>query len=464
MKYRILLSLFALVLLAGMFVSGQKKASPGTDTAFARTLFPEAATFTSNSQPFAYIQASDAKKTIGYAVLSEDLNLGIKGYGGPVPLMIALSPTGEVLNIRALSNNETPSYSGALGSFVQQFIHKGPMNRLELGRDIDAITGATITSDAVTETVRAVLKRFSSEVLHQKSETASPALRIHRQDILFPVLLLAVALTALLLRNTTLRWLAMTGGFIYFGIMTHTMLSIVQVANLGLLNIPDIFKNTPWFMTLVLAFVPAIIIGRIYCGSLCPFALVQEILLLFRKARHKPSPISPAIDTALRNIKYGLLIGLILLCFLLGNASAANIEPFVTLFSAHASKLAWAFLLLMMVLGVFHFRFWCVYLCPVGALTGLVSSVSWWKIRAKAGCTHCGACSRICPTRAISIDPLKAKGWKLKDGPTLQGSGPSCLQPLASSPKVSIDNAECILCGKCLKRCRGGQLALIRKP
>jgi polyferredoxin len=114
------------------------------------------------------------------------------------------------------------------------------------------------------------------------------------------------------------------------------------------------------------------------------------------------------------------------LCFILGNASAANIEPFITLFAGHGSKLAWSLLTLMLIMAVFNFRFWCKYLCPVGALTGLAATFSLNKIRPNTTCTACGTCSKICPTQAISIDP--------------QGA------PV-------IDPAECISCTKCLRAC-----------
>jgi polyferredoxin len=113
-------------------------------------------------------------------------------------------------------------------------------------------------------------------------------------------------------------------------------------------------------------------------------------------------------------------------------------------------------LLLMMILGIFHFRFWCIYLCPVGALTSLTARLSVWKIRAKDRCTSCGACARVCPTRAITLSSSDV-GLSCPVQKTGQGRQ-------ALGDKLDIDHAECILCAKCLQSCKEGQLSLARKP
>lgn len=50
-------------------------------------------------------------------------------------------------------------------------------------------------------------------------------------------------------------------------------------------------------------------------------------------------------------------------------------------------------------------RFWCRYFCPAGALLGLLGRFAPWRRRVKK-CVSCGACAKICPTRAISADGL----------------------------------------------------------
>ena len=50
-------------------------------------------------------------------------------------------------------------------------------------------------------------------------------------------------------------------------------------------------------------------------------------------------------------------------------------------------------------LSLFYKMFWCRYLCPYGALLGLLSAMSPFKIRRDAtGCTGCQRCSAACPS------------------------------------------------------------------
>jgi ferredoxin len=74
---------------------------------------------------------------------------------------------------------------------------------------------------------------------------------------------------------------------------------------------------------------------------------------------------------------------------------------------------------LLLILGVFALnlvqpRFWCRYLCPLGALLGLVSRVSWLRYHvSQADCVACKKCVTVCPTGAI--DPERQFAADLSD-------------------------------------------------
>jgi len=65
-------------------------------------------------------------------------------------------------------------------------------------------------------------------------------------------------------------------------------------------------------------------------------------------------------------------------------------------------------------------------LCPIGALTALISKISLFKAKLGEKCTICGKCIRICPMEAIQIN---------------QGKG------------ITIKGTECILCNQCRNVC-----------
>ena len=340
-----------------------------------------------------------------------------QGYGGPIEMSLSLSPRGAITGLKVLKHNETSSFIGEIDTFLKQFIGRTRKDHFVVGQDIDAISGATITSTAITQ---AVQKRMNASAA--PAEAPFPLRRIVISFGLF-----LIAIIAFMLRHSALRWAVLAGGFAYFGIIAHTMLSIIEVVQAGLRHITSFISNPLWWLLLAFTFISALFLGRIYCGSLCPFAIIQEILFYLKP--HKP-PIAehatPGIDQKIRLTKYALLFAITGLCLITGNAAAANIEPFVTLFAGHGSKLALSLLMLMLIMSVFNFRFWCKYLCPVGALTSLAAVFSLNKIYPTEKCTACGACSKICPTQAISTD---------------QHGMPS------------VDPAECISCAKCLRGC-----------
>jgi polyferredoxin len=164
----------------------------------------------------------------------------------------------------------------------------------------------------------------------------------------------------------------------------------------------------------------------VYCGSICPFAGVQEILFHFgRKLKWKELKFSHEVTQRARFVKFGILFVVLAASFMIGNSSAANIEPFLTLFTAHATQMGWAFLIFILILSAFYFRFWCRFLCPIGAFNGLLSKKSIYKIQFGPECGGCGVCDKVCPVGAIQM---------VDD------------QPL-------IDYPECILCNKCIEKC-----------
>lgn len=100
-------------------------------------------------------------KTIGYIVPSET-----KGFGGTIKLLVAVTPDGRVIDYDILSHNETPGLgdNASKDSFRRQFKDKKEGN-LKVVKDpsdtkhIDAMTGATISSRAVTEGVKKALEQ-----------------------------------------------------------------------------------------------------------------------------------------------------------------------------------------------------------------------------------------------------------------------------------------------------------------
>lgn len=101
-----------------------------------------------------------SEKLLGYAVYSKPASNGIKGYAGETPVMIALSPKQIILGVYLLPNQETPKFAKRVedAGFYKNW--NGLTVKKALKKEVDAVSGATFTSKAVAQSVRAALSKF----------------------------------------------------------------------------------------------------------------------------------------------------------------------------------------------------------------------------------------------------------------------------------------------------------------
>jgi len=104
----------------------------------------------------------NAKKTVlppsGKGVVRQ---VAARGYGGEIKLLVGIDEKGKVSGVKILSHQETPGLGANITApkFLDQFKGKKVTDRLEAKKDIDAISGATISSRAVCHGVQQALKR-----------------------------------------------------------------------------------------------------------------------------------------------------------------------------------------------------------------------------------------------------------------------------------------------------------------
>ncbi len=96
-----------------------------------------------------------------------------QGYGGRVPAMVAFGPDGSISGVKFLANSETPGLGNKVSTepaFAEQFAGL-PAQQLALA-DIDAFTGATISSKAALKAVNAATALYEEQVGSQTVDTA----------------------------------------------------------------------------------------------------------------------------------------------------------------------------------------------------------------------------------------------------------------------------------------------------
>lgn len=94
-------------------------------------------------------------KRIGWVV-----QVAPRGYGGPIVFDVGINKKGEIVGISVISIKETPGLGQNVmePGFTRQFIGKMANDDLEVGKDIDGLTGATISSNALALGVKKALK------------------------------------------------------------------------------------------------------------------------------------------------------------------------------------------------------------------------------------------------------------------------------------------------------------------
>ena len=220
-----------------------------------------------------------------------------------------------------------------------------------------------------------------------------------------------------------------------------------------------------------------ILLGKLFCGYLCPVGTVEDLLGRLRRAfgfnavRILRRGVA---DALLRLLKYGLLFLIFYMTCSASELFCKKFDPYYAVATGFKGEIVlWASiasLVAVVLLGLFIDRFWCRYLCPLGAVSssfkfylplGLLI-LAWWGlsllgvhlhwawllgalcllgwllevfngapsgqiisvVRNEATCTRCGACSKACP---YGIDLLHFD--------------------------ARVNDVDCALCGDCMAAC-----------
>jgi len=234
----------------------------------------------------------------------------------------------------------------------------------------------------------------------------------------------------------------------------------------GVLDILQLRVTSAEFPYLEIAIIllTAVFLGRLFCGWVCPFGLIQDILAFLPIKKYEPTP---SVNKDFARMKYFILGVILLLVSWVGISKARGVGEALVSALGPYSRIPWAvispvdtietfipallenerffrlieksrffdlspyfwirfaFLIFIIILSLFIRRGYCRYFCPTGALMGVLSKYSLLHFKINpVRCTNCELCEKACP---MGIRFLR------------EGS--------------VIKSPECIYCGNCWAAC-----------
>ncbi|MCB2294443.1 FMN-binding protein [Clostridium algoriphilum] len=197
----------------------------------------------------------------------------------------------------------------------------------------------------------------------------------------------------------------------------------------GNFNFIGAFPSLIEFLT---AIIITIVLGRFFCGWVCAFGTYNDFIHLLSKNVFKVNfRVNEKTDAALKYVKYIVLLLLIVVVWTMGSTILETTSPWdafaqISDFPQVLSDYSIGFILLLLItVGAFFVeRFFCRYLCPLGAVFNIFSRIGILKI--KKSSDKCGKC-KLCTN--------------------------SCSMALPLYKVESICGGDCINCFKCIETC-----------
>lgn len=320
-----------------------------------------------------------------------------------------------------------------------------PAMPLELQLNLDLQRNHLIRDQASFSDAYQLPEHLFEKVEPAEMDTPDPLWLRLWKDRIVEILILSVALVLVTLvfiyqhrltRYSVLfhrfRWGFMLFTLFFIGIYSQGQLSVVNIYTL-FLSLVNGFKITVFLLDPILfilwsyVFISLFLWGRgLFCGWLCPFGVMQEITSKVAKVfKIKQLKISSEMHQRLQKFKYIVLLALVGSAFYSLSLAErlAELEPFKTAITLVFVR-SWPFVLYAVLLlgtGLFIHKFFCRYLCPLGAglaVLGRFSLFKWLHRR-----VECGSPCQLCKVRC-EIDSINRDG--------------------------SVDYDECVQCLECI--------------
>ena len=391
------------------------------------------------------------KNLIGYIALSNEI-IAIPGYSGkPLAVLIGVDVEGHITGAHIAYHEEPILVAGIQEDQLQNFVHQYQGKKADANvrigahhrkgySGVDGISGATITAMILNQSIMTTARNIAAKLELPRAiggiqkpaavtDTAVeiPAWEYNWRDKFVHLVILGIALIGLLNILFFQDWLVRRTRLfniirISFLLFTVFYIGFWHLAQLSIINILTFVRlitdQFTWHTLLIdplifqlwsfIALASLLWGGGVFCGWLCPFGALQELIYKVTEKLETPKFEIPAmVHERLLAIKYFILIGLVGLSLesLTSAARLAEVEPFKTTFIFHFQRppLFALYAIGLLVLSGINSKFYCKYLCPLGAALSFITRFrvfDWLRRRKECG-RPCQTCATHCQMRAI---------------------------------------------------------------
>ena len=334
---------------------------------------PGAVSFEHQVRPLDYYLVKDAKgQAMGAVFVTTSVAPQVTGYRDEIDVLVGINLEGEITEVKVVGHRETPE-------FMQRVLDSGFLNRF-VGRiagddfaDIEAVTGATVTSQAIAHDIRTAQIAVAEHLNQLRGPVQGPVLGLRPWAGAAAVLALVVlaATASFFPRRRYLRTIALVLSVPVVGLWLNTPVTIGDLVDLRNLGLPGLAR-LPLIILLVFALAASLFRGNLYCTYLCPFGALQRGAAALKLPKCSPDQRVERSAAWLRWIITPIVVYAIAG---LGSEAFRTVEPFALCFSPAAGTYVWIQTGAVLLAALFVRRIWCRFFCPTGLFLDVLALV-----------------------------------------------------------------------------------------
>jgi NosR/NirI family transcriptional regulator, nitrous oxide reductase regulator len=318
-----------------------------------------------------YSREAGLEQRVGYVSVADAY-----GYGGPIRVAVGLDGQGHITQIALLQQSESLAF---LRKIIDQGLPEALAGRswsseFRVGRDIDAVTGATASLDGLAGAVRIACQRAArlagvvvSTPPRQRPAVGGPEVVL---ILLYAAGFLAYRRSGVLGRR--LQTVTLVVGVLAIGLWLNGGMSLIHINAFLLGYWPAWQDHLYWYLLIGGVLLPILLTGKsLYCSHLCPFGATQQALAGLGPTRTVPEPWHGLLRTSQRILVWVAVV----VALVFRNPALIPYDVSGTLFGWTGLTWQFAVLAVVLVASLVITRPWCNYLCPIRAVTDFIRLV-----------------------------------------------------------------------------------------